>query len=382
MSTKGIVILILVIVVGGAFIGIFAWMRANREYNYGYIVIKKDKDFVKRYNFPGTGTADNPYRIENLTINVQSIYGILITGTTSHFVIRNCTISGNAGIYLQKVKTGTAEIINNTITVLPESYGIGLESAPGTEIKQNKIQGETDKQMLGINIFSSPDCLIAENTLQNLFHGIEIWGISDNAVIRDNYCENCDIGIFLDARNWYSYPEGFHEGSLENMLVEANECFKNKFGIYLLGEVSQTTLTQNNCSFNTLVAIELHSCSEITLMENVFHNNTMGLTLIYATSVTVKENLFRNSLDYAINATYSTGSNFYWNNFYNNNINGQALNHTQAFDNNSETNPAEQNNWYNVQQSEGNYWDDWSGVGSYLIEGGENKDLYPLAAPY
>ena len=188
MSTKGIVILIAVIIAGGAFIGIFAWIRANREYNYGYIVITKDKDFTKRYNFPGAGTEEDPYRIENLTIEVQSVYGILISDTSSHFIIHNCTVSGNAGIYIRNIKANTAIITQNTITVLPESYGIGLESAPGTVISQNNLIGEANKSMIGINVFSSKNCLIELNTLTSLSHAIEVWGVSDNINVYDNIC--------------------------------------------------------------------------------------------------------------------------------------------------------------------------------------------------
>ncbi|MCF2144554.1 MAG: right-handed parallel beta-helix repeat-containing protein [Candidatus Heimdallarchaeota archaeon] len=382
MSTKGIVILIAVIIVGGAFIGIFAWIRANREYNYGYIVITKDKDFTKRYNFPGAGTEEDPYRIENLTIEVQSVYGILISDTSSHFIIRNCTVSGNAGIYIRNIKANTAIITQNTITVLPESYGIGLESAPGTVISQNNLIGEANKSMIGINVFSSKNCLIELNTLTLLSHAIEVWGVSDNINVYDNICLNSSIGIFIDARDWYSYPGGFHQGSIENIQLMNNTCLNNNFGIFLLGAVSLANLEINDCSYNKIAGIEIGGCSEIYVNANFFYNNTQALILYDASKITVSQNLFRNGASYAINATLTSDSVFYHNNFYNNNLNGQTSNQSQAYDDSLVASNDARNYWYNAIISEGNYWDDWGGVGTYPIDGGDHVDQFPLGTPH
>ncbi|NHK31846.1 MAG: hypothetical protein FK730_10875, partial [Asgard group archaeon] len=83
LSKRGIITLVALVIFAGSFIGIFAWIRVNQQYSYGYIVIKKDSDFTKRYGFLGSGTEVDPYRIENLTINNQINYGILIYETTS-----------------------------------------------------------------------------------------------------------------------------------------------------------------------------------------------------------------------------------------------------------------------------------------------------------
>ena len=37
------------------------------------------------------------------------------------------------------------------------------------------------------------------------------------------------------------------------------------------------------------------------------------------------------------------------------------------------------NVWYDVSTMEGNFWSDWSGYGTYSIEGSaENEDIYPM----
>ena len=55
-------------------------------------MIRKDQDFVNRYDFPGSGTLNNPYLIAEYNIETSKEYAIYIEGTTKHFLITNCTI--------------------------------------------------------------------------------------------------------------------------------------------------------------------------------------------------------------------------------------------------------------------------------------------------
>ncbi|MHA1814734.1 MAG: hypothetical protein ACTSX1_01920, partial [Candidatus Heimdallarchaeaceae archaeon] len=68
--------------------------------DHGLISIFVDSDFgPSNYNFPGTGTIGDPYRIENLNITVTAESAIIIRNSNVYFVIQNCYIDGNsAGI--------------------------------------------------------------------------------------------------------------------------------------------------------------------------------------------------------------------------------------------------------------------------------------------
>ena len=65
----------------------------------------------------GNGSADNPYILENITINAGGVDNcILVEDTNEHFIIRNCTlnfsgtiIDANAGVNLNNVQNGTIE---------------------------------------------------------------------------------------------------------------------------------------------------------------------------------------------------------------------------------------------------------------------------------
>ena len=69
---------------------------------------------------------------------------------------------------------------------------------------------------------------------------------------------------------------------------------------------------------------------------------------------------------------YCINNEIHRNNFIDNNLGGSS----QGFDDGTD------NTWYDIITSKGNYWNDWSGSGSYAIDGSANcVDLYPLGSP-
>lgn len=95
------------------------------------IFIDGDSSFTSSngVNGGGSGTADDPYIIENWTIDASGAHGILIRNTTKHFIIRNCLVKnggdGYHGIYLDNVIN--VKIENNTCE--NNNYGIYLSSS-------------------------------------------------------------------------------------------------------------------------------------------------------------------------------------------------------------------------------------------------------------
>ncbi|NHK31953.1 MAG: hypothetical protein FK730_11415 [Asgard group archaeon] len=383
LSTRGIITLVAIVILAGSFIGIFAWIRVNQQYSYGYIVIKKDSDFTKRYGFLGSGTEVDPYRIENLTINNQINYGILIYETTSHFIIRNCTIKGNPGIFINEIASGTCKIVNNTIEVLPDSYGIGLGKTSNAIVENNILFAENTSSLVGITVFSSPNAKITKNNCTNLGRGIEVWGISNNAEVSLNDCSNCFIGIEINAQDWYEYPNGWTDASMQDLKIEDNNCNNNSFGIYALSELSSSDIDNNNCSFNSMSGLEIYGCYDLTISNNFILNNTQGISFVDVRDSLITMNLIKFNRDYGINITDSTGIEVYSNNFIENNLVGQISGETQAYDNNPTDNPAGENYWNIPAGPTGNYWSEllWNPTAYYEIDGENNVDYYPVENP-
>ena len=383
IGKKKIIIAIVVIVFVGGMIGIWALISTGNDYNYGEIVIAKDKDFEKRYDFPGAGTLSDPYRIENRIINTDLDFGILITSTTKYFIIQNCTITGSAGgIYIHSIARDTCLIRNNTINVLPEGIGIQVELGPHSIVENNIITAENTSSLIGIYVFSSEDSYIAENSIANIEHGIEVFGYSDDTNVVANNCSNCDYGIFIDSRNWFD-SEGAHTVELSQIEVKNNNCYNNSKGIYFLSDVSDSDIIGNNCSFNTITGIEVFGSNTLDIQNNHLLNNTQGIALVEVESILISSNLLEYNTFYAVNLTDSSSVSIYRNNFIGNNNADVISGAAQAFDNNPTSDPSNQNYWYVVSESEGNYWSDLSWVPAieYEIDGGDNTDLYPLELP-
>ena len=65
--------------------------------------INSNLDFIT-LGFEGNGTKENPYQIENFTIETSNDYGIYIYDTTKYFVIQNVYINAlTYGIHISDI---------------------------------------------------------------------------------------------------------------------------------------------------------------------------------------------------------------------------------------------------------------------------------------
>jgi parallel beta-helix repeat protein len=99
----------------------------------------------------GEGTSSNPYVIEDLEINAQTVGScIIIENSTEHFIIRNCTLinSGSAerdaGVQLTNISN--AQIINNTL--IDNHVGIHIDISLNFIISKNSCSNDRDLRIL------------------------------------------------------------------------------------------------------------------------------------------------------------------------------------------------------------------------------------------
>jgi len=378
----------------------------------------------------GSGTASDPYIIENWAINASGANGIYIQNTTSHFIIRNClvengTSSGNYtydGIYLSNVINGKIEnnnysnndtciylyyspnnnltnntcrnnawgiylysssydnLIGNTCSNdNPGGYGIFLsESSNNNNLTGNNCSNNNS----GISLYSSSNNTLTNNTCSNNGNGIEL-GDSSNNTLTNNNCSNN-----------FTYDGGYDRGILlegsDNNTLTGNTCSYDNSGISLYSS-SNNTLTNNNCSNNNYENKHYYNGLEQagygiflsgspgnnltnnnTLTNNNCSNNTYGIWLEGSSNYnTLTNNTCSNNYYGIYIYIFHTDNNrIYQNNFVNNT--------NQAYDQCS-------NFW--DSNGKGNYWSDWQspdanndGIvdNARSITGGSNKDHYPL----
>ena len=148
-----------------------------------------------KYWCSGQGTFNNPYIIEDLSIDLLGgSIGILIENSGAYFMIRNCTIINVAQNHpygsIKLMNTDNGAIINNTVT--GSYYGIYLQtSCNNNTIIKNNVIGNSDT---GIHIrIDSHNNKIIDNTIRNNgWGGIYFYDNCDDNIISENYLENND----------------------------------------------------------------------------------------------------------------------------------------------------------------------------------------------
>ena len=150
----------------------------------------------------GSGTAEDPYIIENWNINASITTGIIIRNTTVHFIIRNSYVhDGRPGIYFDDVING--KIDNNTVE--NNSDGIRLHYSRNNLISNN-LMGNS---MWGISLSSSNNNLLSNNLVENNDYGIFLTSSDNNLIFHNNFFNN-NNQAFDDSINYWEngYPSG------------------------------------------------------------------------------------------------------------------------------------------------------------------------------
>ncbi|NPD90619.1 MAG: hypothetical protein HGN29_18055 [Asgard group archaeon] len=221
-----IVVIFTTIILVGTPISFIIWFNYDVNYGFGEIVIRKDQDFVNRYDFPGSGTINDPYLITDYNIDTNKEVAILIEETTKYFLITNCTIICPLdGILISFVSEGTARIENNEIQTTTNTYFveslIKVIWAPGSQIINNQLSHLSSiYDTYGIYVASSKNSLIANNSCNSLGIGIYVLD-SVSALIEYNFVENCQSGISINScdnsvtrynRLYFNYYTGVYVG--------------------------------------------------------------------------------------------------------------------------------------------------------------------------
>ena len=324
---------IVVIVALSGFIVLFTVLQPEGPLvTHEPIIIWKDEDF-NYYDFPGEGSKDNPFVIQNYNITTESRYGIYISNTTAHVIIRNCYIDAlNDGIRIEYVADETFSIVNNKCV----------------------------NNYVGINIVYSHSILIINNTCENnLQSGITL-AISDHNSIVNNTCSyngEDGIGIWdsINSTLINNICNGNGESGLDitytaNITLTNNYCSSNKYGVYLT--LSQTPLFFNNTITENLEGIIIKKAyNGIFWMNLILENELYGIALVEWVYGGSENNMFHH------------------NSFIDNNLGGSS----QAYSG------YEINYFYDIDLLEGNYWNDWIS-GNYTIDGiSQFVDPYPLS---
>ncbi len=296
------------------------------------IFITSDSGFAV---FPGSGTVEDPYVIEGYDITTTDIWGIYIRDTTKHFIVRDCYIEAEYhSIYIMDVADGTVTIINNTC---------------------NNNDGSS------ILLWHSVSSTVTNNTCTNNDYGILLSSSGSSTVTNNTCTNNIHAGIYLMDS--------------VSSTVTNNTCSNNPFGDGILLSYSGSSTVENNMCNNNQYGIYISSSDSSTVVKNTCSNNYYkGIQVSLSAFCVITYNLIQENEEYGVYVSFISDNNLiHHNTFIDNNLGGTS----QAYDDDSS------NYWYDSSINEGNYWSDWSGTGSYSIDGFVTStfDLYPLDEP-
>ena len=281
------------------------------------IYIDSDDDFLS-YVFPGNGSASNPYRIENYTIDTYKLFGILVVNTTKHVIVRNNTVSARYTALKAEFNTpNTISFHNNTLY----------------------------NSTIGLCVKFTANIIARNNTCYNNDYGMTFNSVLTLGIENNIIYEN-DKGLNLENNNSFSN-------------IQYNNLWDNNESIIIIN--SKDVMIGNNTVRNNDLGIILQ-----TMNSNI---PTVNCSVIY--------NIFENNTRYGISLPafyehrWTENNKIHHNTFANNNAKGKK----QALDDGI-------NNIWDDSEKTGNYWSDWWGIGAYNIPGlAKSKDRYPLEDP-
>ncbi|MCE7748235.1 MAG: hypothetical protein GPJ51_07550 [Candidatus Heimdallarchaeota archaeon] len=291
------------------------------------MLIDSDSDFIS-FGFPGNGSEQNPYLIQNLEINTPNNFGLVIVNTTKNFIVQNCNISAIiTGIHLQN-NSGIITEVFNSILFGGDYYGIYSYMCPNISIINNTCYNNE----AGIGVFFSNNGLISENycyvneigiLAQFMIDTAFVANICDNNTynidcsyaeflnISNNICSNSRVGIggyAIDYSFFYNNTINLTDGGLIFYGCDNTEIIENCLTFNDIGIVHEngdnTNITGNECLESTR-GIYIRDCHSTLVQENVCNKNSLdGIYIKKGSSALIVNNTCNDNLENGIYDSY------------------------------------------------------------------------------
>jgi len=340
------------------------------------IRIESDEDFLK-YNFPGSGTAVDPFIIENYEIETEEYSAIAISNVTKSFIVRNNQLRGsNYGMWIAVSTPDLAIITNNTFNLDINIIGIQIYDTSGCQIINNTFRntvcgiagwklGSEDSRMeyniinntfinisdsavilvrinkaviegnvlisneeykeqngwkRGFSFYSSGNITLKNNNLSNM--GVTIVNYELEAylshIVEDNLINGKELGYFMNLKNETYNPTDFGELYFINCsFIQLENSFLDNSSIGLsFAFCSNCSSVGNSFSQNGYAGMLIMNSIGIDIHSNIFDGNYYGLDIIRSLDIDIDNNTFKNGSYgcYIDNSTYTLGINTFQNN--------------------------------------------------------------------
>lgn len=332
----------------------------------------------------GNGTKNNPYVIENLTINGEGGRNCIdIRNSNAFFTIKNCTLYNSgytfdlfnpqyrSAISLSYVSNGYF----NNLTCTPDNgHGVYMEFCANLTLvdiyasynywaglwmsnsDHNNISG-----IIADHIWNDP------NLPEGM--GIRIYDSEYNQIFNSSasYCEETGVSLIRGQYNLLSGmtlnhnpKEGMYLRSQYTNITNSVFKYNNEYGLRNYHQGDYCNIIGNTFSYNRFIGILFEAIDGYsavvsnTIANNTFEHGNFGLTLRGDNILGCDNHLIVNNTFRYNNFKHISLSNADNNNFWGNSFIGTHPEVSWG------PYPSVNNNWNNSQY--GNYWDNYPGV--------------------
>lgn len=302
-------------------------------------------------------------------------YGQIVLLNCSHGIIRNQTPKA-IDIPLRLNLCTNVSIRNNNLSLATE-VGIFIANCSILTVEENIC----NNALRGIYIFFSKDLFISNNVFcYNKHLAIDLYWVNAS-IFTKNYCyksyhtgftfSNLNYSVISENKFLQSEFDGIRLRRSNLNVLENNTFSKCGSAAIRLSWSDSLIITRNNFFSDNVsyLALELYGVNYCNITNNLINNTDgNGISVSIGKNISINHNTIQNSARYGVFLGQAVSNcSVHHNSFIDNS--GSF----QAFDDGSD------NIWYYPDTEEGNYWSDWTGIGSYQIGGtAQSLDEFPL----
>jgi nitrous oxidase accessory protein NosD len=275
----------------------------------------------------GSGTEEDPYIMDGISLKNGDNDGMVIRSTTKHFIVSNCTVSGDGsgtGIVLRSVRNGTlttCSFSDRTIALdIDDSFDITIDRSTikdcGVTIDKttrfSMVGSSADD--LGLQIWSSSGGCIEGNTMVSggaSIFSIDHMSISGNgfaSIFDTSFCSNMTMekNTFDGAVSLYRTDHCIMDSNRFGSSLKMDRCGSNHLsqnehvgpgpsGIAMTDSNLNVIVSGSVTGFDCGISMKGGRRNEVRSCH--LTENGLGLSLISCSGNSIMDNMFENGLN-------------------------------------------------------------------------------------
>jgi parallel beta-helix repeat protein len=273
-------------------------------------------------------------------------------------------------------------VSSNTIS---NSGGIFLDTSSNNTLRNNSVSGAGKSFEVSVSPQPSVSSFINDIDDSNTINGKKIYYLIDKSDLSINPSTYPNIGYLalvnckrITVENNHLNSQGMLLAWTTDSLITNNDISNNYGDGVTLTYALRNKIMNNNVDSNRGTGIALSYSNQTIISGNHITRNQIGISLIHSTeNSTISENNITDQ-DVGISFQSSSSNLIYRNNF----VNNTKQVYDVGWEGIGQPFPGiplpSKNIWENDSPAGGNYWSDYSGMETYVIDE-NNVDHYPQA---